>query len=72
MARLRLVGRTESRKDREYNIKNGEKNILDEVYFKLKRIYVLIYTKAFGNPNESDNFLESNKSQKLAQKEKKS
>ena len=32
---------------------------------------MLIYTKAFGYPDESDNFLESNKSQKLAQKEKK-
>lgn len=63
------MGRIESRKDTEY-IKNGEKNILDKVYFKLKRIYVLIYTKAFGNPDESDNFLESNKSQKLAQKKK--
>lgn len=66
------MGRIESRKDREYNIKNGEKNILDKVYFKLKRIYVLIYTKAFENPDELDNFLESNKSQKLAQKKKNS
>lgn len=46
-------------------------NTLDEVYFTLKRTYALISTEAFGNPGESDNFLESNKSQNLAQKEKK-
>ena len=65
---MRLVGRIESRKDKRVQHQEWGKNILDEVYFKLKRTYVLISTEAFGNPDESDNFLESNKSQKLAQK----
>lgn len=44
------------------------KKIVNKAYFKLKRRYVQIYTKAFENLEEWDNFLENNKSQKLAQK----
>lgn len=51
----------------KYNIK--KRYVIDKAHFKLKRKYVLIYTKAFENLYELDNFLGNNKSPQLAQKE---